>query len=165
MLAQQRFGLPFFAALALLVAITPASAQSGWIGGSYNGNGEFTYIGSATFDGTGSNVIHLFGSNGSGFDAANFQIFSNGNMVDSHSFNNVDFAKTFFSDDSIDAPWVGGIELKLTETLHDGEGFGFNYGVASAVPEPSTYTMMLIGFVGLGLMAYRRHRKIAHRVS
>jgi hypothetical protein len=29
-------------------------------------------------------------------------------------------------------------------------------GVASAVPEPSTWAMMIIGFLGLGFMAYRR---------
>jgi hypothetical protein len=29
----------------------------------------------------------------------------------------------------------------------------------AAVPEPSTWAMMLLGFVGLGLMAYRRKSK------
>ena len=31
--------------------------------------------------------------------------------------------------------------------------------LASAVPEPSTWAMMLLGFAGVGLMAYRRSRK------
>jgi hypothetical protein len=31
--------------------------------------------------------------------------------------------------------------------------------VTSAVPEPSTWAMMLIGFAGIGFMAYRRSRK------
>ncbi len=31
--------------------------------------------------------------------------------------------------------------------------------VSSAVPEPSTWAMMLIGFAGIGFMAYRRQRK------
>jgi PEP-CTERM motif len=44
------------------------------------------------------------------------------------------------------------------------EGFGFTYafaaaGFSSGVPEPSTWAMMLIGFAGLGLMAYRRQKK------
>jgi hypothetical protein len=30
-------------------------------------------------------------------------------------------------------------------------------GVTSAVPEPSTWAMMIIGFLGLGLTAYRRN--------
>ncbi|WP_368732308.1 PEPxxWA-CTERM sorting domain-containing protein [Streptococcus pyogenes] len=32
--------------------------------------------------------------------------------------------------------------------------------VASAVPEPSTWAMMLLGFAGLGLMAYRRSKTL-----
>jgi hypothetical protein len=31
--------------------------------------------------------------------------------------------------------------------------------VASAVPEPSTWAMMILGFAGIGFMAYRRSRK------
>jgi hypothetical protein len=31
----------------------------------------------------------------------------------------------------------------------------------SAVPEPSTWAMMLLGFAGLGFMAYRRNSKPA----
>jgi PEP-CTERM motif len=33
--------------------------------------------------------------------------------------------------------------------------------IASAVPEPSTWAMMLIGFAGIGFMAYRRKSKPA----
>jgi hypothetical protein len=32
---------------------------------------------------------------------------------------------------------------------------------AGAVPEPSTWAMMILGFAGLGFMAYRRKNKIA----
>jgi hypothetical protein len=31
--------------------------------------------------------------------------------------------------------------------------------VASAVPEPSTWAMMILGFAGIGFMSYRRSRK------
>ena len=34
-------------------------------------------------------------------------------------------------------------------------------GVASAVPEPSTWAMMILGFAGVGFMAYRRSRGLA----
>ncbi len=34
--------------------------------------------------------------------------------------------------------------------------YGFTVGLQSAVPEPSTWAMMILGFVGLGFMAYRR---------
>jgi PEP-CTERM motif len=50
--------------------------------------------------------------------------------------------------------------------MSSNEGFGFTYalaitGAVSAVPEPSTWAMMLIGFAGLGFVAYRRTKKSA----
>jgi PEP-CTERM motif len=39
-----------------------------------------------------------------------------------------------------------------TITLSD----GFGNGIAGGVPEPSTWAMMLLGFGGVGFMAYRR---------
>jgi hypothetical protein len=36
---------------------------------------------------------------------------------------------------------------------------GFEGTISSAVPEPSTWAMMLLGFAGLGFMAYRRNSK------
>jgi hypothetical protein len=35
------------------------------------------------------------------------------------------------------------------------------FSAASAVPEPSTWAMMLLGFVGIGFVTYRRHSKSA----
>ncbi len=35
----------------------------------------------------------------------------------------------------------------------------FSAGLANAVPEPSTWAMMLLGFAGVGFMGYRRSRK------
>jgi len=34
--------------------------------------------------------------------------------------------------------------------------YGFTVGVEAAVPEPSTWAMMILGFFGVGFMAYRR---------
>jgi hypothetical protein len=34
-------------------------------------------------------------------------------------------------------------------------------GVTAAVPEPSTWAMMILGFCGVGFMAYRRKNKMA----
>ena len=41
-------------------------------------------------------------------------------------------------------------------TLDISAGIG-NLGV-SAVPEPSTWAMMILGFVGIGAMTYRRRK-------
>jgi hypothetical protein len=38
---------------------------------------------------------------------------------------------------------------------------GLQISVAGAVPEPSTWAMMIVGFAGLGFMAYRRKSKPA----
>ena len=44
----------------------------------------------------------------------------------------------------------------LSESWH-----GLTVGIASAVPEPSTWAMLLLGFAGIGFMAYRRKSKPA----
>jgi PEP-CTERM motif len=41
------------------------------------------------------------------------------------------------------------------------EGWGVEQVIASAVPEPSTWAMMLLGFAGIGSIAYRRKSKLA----
>jgi PEP-CTERM motif len=48
------------------------------------------------------------------------------------------------------------LDVVVTDT---GEPTAFRIdGFAGAVPEPSTWAMMILGFVGLGFMAYRRKR-------
>lgn len=53
---------------------------------------------------------------------------------------------------------------------YDSDGYGFTYSisydytpttVAGAVPEPSTWAMLTLGFAGVGFMAYRRKDKLA----
>jgi hypothetical protein len=39
-------------------------------------------------------------------------------------------------------------------------GFGFDFAIGGAVAEPSTWTMMPIGFAGLGCGGYRRSRTV-----
>jgi hypothetical protein len=50
----------------------------------------------------------------------------------------------------------------FTPTTTQGSWIQFdNVGISSAVPEPSTWAMMVLGFAGLGFMAYRRKSKPA----
>jgi hypothetical protein len=53
-----------------------------------------------------------------------------------------------------------GPDIDLTfgyNLVADGSGgFGFDFAVGGAVPETSTWAMMLIGFAGLGYAGYRR---------
>lgn len=41
----------------------------------------------------------------------------------------------------------------------------FTIEISSAVPEPSTWAMMILGFAGIGFMAYRRNSKPALMVA
>lgn len=43
-------------------------------------------------------------------------------------------------------------------------GFGLDTTLNSAVPEPSTWAMMILGFFGVGFMAYRRKNQAALRL-
>ena len=61
----------------------------------------------------------------------------------------------------------GTLQLRLSQSFGYSVAGGPDFGPArlgeiqiGAVPEPSTWAMMLIGFAGLGFMAYRRTRKI-----
>ena len=56
----------------------------------------------------------------------------------------------------------------LSETVYDDHSGSFSgtmanidLGVPPAVPEPTTWAMMLLGFAGLGFMSYRRKSKPA----
>jgi hypothetical protein len=51
---------------------------------------------------------------------------------------------------------------RVDEVIISGSGSAFlhdNTQIGPAVPEPSTWAMMLLGFAGLGFLAYRRQEK------
>jgi hypothetical protein len=50
---------------------------------------------------------------------------------------------------------------RLTSNLENVTLFATSVTVSEAVPEPSTWAMMLLGFAGVGFMAYRRKTKPA----
>jgi hypothetical protein len=121
-----------------------------------------------TFDAIGGPfLIDLLGNNslGNGFDSALFQIFDNGNLFQSQSFNDLASAQAFFSNNNLIDIQLGAgpnnIQLAFNETMSSGEGFGFDYaaaGAVSGVPETSTWAMLLIGFAGIGFAAYGTKR-------
>jgi hypothetical protein len=41
----------------------------------------------------------------------------------------------------------------------------FEFDMAAAVPEPTTWTMLLLGFFGLGFIGYRRKNSAAFRFA
>jgi hypothetical protein len=156
------------------VASIPLTLAFGSMGAGYGGSGSaLTYQQSATFTfnaASGPFLIDLLGNTslGNGFDSALFQIFDNGNLFKSQSFNDLASAQAFFSINNLLAIQLAGglnnIQLAFNESMSSGEGFSFNYAAAggvSATPLPPTWTMMLIGLAGFGFVAYRRQRKEA----
>jgi PEP-CTERM motif-containing protein len=49
-----------------------------------------------------------------------------------------------------------------TVELFDNVHASYDNGVTAAVPEPSTWAMMILGFAGIGFMAYRRRNGALH---
>ena len=51
---------------------------------------------------------------------------------------------------------AGNYYLNIAGIAGSTAGYGGNLAVVAAVPEPATWAMMLLGFAGVGFMAYRR---------
>jgi PEP-CTERM motif len=139
-----------------------------------DGGGESnTYSASSTFDfGYGGDLqLGLIDNqqsgfaNGLGFQSMEFTITADGVEILDTTFRSLAIAESFFRDDVIDlgADFGPNIDLTFGYTLiADGPGgFGFDLAIGGAVPEPSTWAMMLVGFAGLGFAGYRSTRRRA----
>ncbi len=97
---------------------------------------------------------------GLGFQSMEFTIQADGVEVLDVTFGSLAIAESFFRDDVIDLGSNLGPDIDLTfgyTLIADGSGgFGFDFALGGAVPEPSTWAMMLVGFAGLGFMGSRR---------
>jgi hypothetical protein len=60
-------------------------------------------------------------------------------------------AQSFFLGDAANDVFAS---IDPTLSVPDGYSIAFSEGIGSAVPEPSTWAMMIIGFLGLGWLAY-----------
>ena len=143
------------------------------LGANYaaDGGGEsHTYSATSTFDfGYGGDLLlGLIGSEdgfagGLGFQSMEFTITANGVELLDTTFRSLSIAESFFRDSVIDlgSGFGPGLDLTFGYTLvADGSGgFGFDFAVGGAVPETSTWAMMLVGFAGLGFAGYRRARE------
>jgi PEP-CTERM motif len=59
-------------------------------------------------------------------------------------------ATTGFGNSTVETEFSGAPIFVVSGTITEGPG------IAPAVPEPSTWAMMILGFCGVGFMAYRR---------
>ncbi len=155
--------------------VGPLTIALGTMGAGGIGASSLTYTATAdfTFNAVGFPfLIDLTGSYslGNGFDSATFQVFDNGNSLINQSFSDLTSAQAYFSNNLLDLYLGAGsndLQIAFTETMSGGQGFAFNYaaGEIAAVPEPSTWAMMILGFAGIGFMAYRRKPKPASRLN
>ena len=146
------------------------------LGANYapDGGGESkTYSASSKFDfGYGGDLMlgliddQVSGfADSQGFQSMEFTIEANGVDVLDVTFGSLAIAESFFRDDVIDlgADFGPNIDLTFGYTLiADGPGgFGFDLAIGGAVPEPSTWAMMLVGFAGLGFAGHRSTQRRA----
>jgi hypothetical protein len=61
-------------------------------------------------------------------------------------------ATTGFGNSTVETEFSGAPIFVVSGTITEGPG------MTAAVPEPSTWAMMILGFMGVGFMAYRRKR-------
>jgi hypothetical protein len=103
--------------------------------------------------------------NGLGFQSLEFYVLDNGAKIDDWIFTDLTSAESFFQNNVIDLGWNPGPPVDLTFgynlSAHGSGGFGFDFVVGdpagvAAVPEPSTWAMMLLGLFGLGLAGSRK---------
>jgi hypothetical protein len=138
---------------------------------SDGGGGSNTYSASSTFDFgyRGDLQLGLIDDQQAGFaDGAGFQsleltIIANGVEILDSTFRSLAVAESFFRGDVIDLGSDFGPNIDLTfgyTLVADGSGgFGFDLAIGGAVPEPSTWAMMLAGFAGLGYAGYWTSRR------
>jgi hypothetical protein len=104
-------------------------------------------------------------ANGLGFESMEFSIDANGVEILDVTFKSLAIAESFFHDSVIDLGSEFGPNFDLTfgYTLvaNGSGGFGFDLAIGGAVPEPSTWAMMLVGFAGFGFAGYRSTRRAA----
>jgi hypothetical protein len=139
-------------------------------------NTQESYTGSFTYDSSPSSGPHI--------SSASFNLpgFTGGDLF-SFSFENVSgstYERIFLANGAadlfritfLDSDLNTGVEASANPTLSFiqdansnvlASSFSGDFTIASvsAVPEPSTWAMMLLGFAGVGFMAYRRKAKPA----
>ena len=139
---------------------------------SDGGGASHTYSASSTFDfGYGGDLMlgliddqHNGFAGGLGFQSLEFTILDHGVEIFDLTFKSLAVAESFFDDSVINLGSHLGPDIDLTSRAYnlvaDGSGgfLGFDFALGGAVPEPSTWAMMLAGFAGLAVVGHRRRR-------
>jgi hypothetical protein len=162
---------PASAAVVANLGVNPHSSQGAFQqspgGGAFDDQITFQLVGGPQFL-TIASVTNTFSSPSdkiSGFTGSVFQIvgvIGGGDDIQvigpvAAAANCGPFCQGFFGSATLAA---GNYYLDLSGTGGGTSGYGGNLSTA-AVPEPSTWAMMILGFFGVGFMAYRRRNQSA----
>jgi hypothetical protein len=139
------------------------------LGANLSGDGSVsnTYSASSTFDFAykGDLVLGLISpldDTPMGFQQIDFTVTLDGAEVVDETFTSLAAADAFFDDNVLNLGAVSGVsDIMFSYNLVAGGagGYGMDLAFGGAVPEPSTWAMMLIGFGGIGIAAARRAGK------
>ena len=139
------------------------------LGANLSGDGSAadTYSASSTFDFAyrGDLILGLIApidGAPTDFQKIDFTVTVDGTEALTRSFTSLATADAFFADNPLNLGAVsGGADVMFSYDLVAGGagGYGMDLAFGGAVPEPSTWAMMLIGFAGLGYAALKRARE------
>ena len=151
-------------------ALADGISFAGAMSAGYGGSGEnLTYAAEANFVVAAAEEFYLtlLDNNhiGGGIYELTFEIEVNGApyfSIDTHS---LIFAEKFFDHNTFDlGPGTQTVDLSYTlSSYRIGDGFGSTY--TGAIPEASTWAMLMTGFTALGLTTLRRVRADKVRVG
>lgn len=159
-------------ALALNAGANPSSAtpEGGGVIQTFTTTG-----GTATFF---ANIADYWQSASASLDSIGlFRVLLDGVVMDSHDFGIVTASPTGWKLlDTLEftttlSAGQHTLALEVTRRYAPGRNVDTEYfdnvslDVTSAVPEPSTWAMMILGFAGLGFMAYRRRPGLSVRIA
>ena len=145
------------------------------LGANLSGDGSATdtYSASSTFDfaSKGDLLLGLIAPLDGAptrFQQIDFTVTLDGAEVVKEAFTSLVTADAFFDNQVINLGAVSGVaDLIFSYDLvaTGAGGYGMDLAFGGAVPEPSTWAMMVIGFAGLGYAGYRRRHKLAGLAS
>jgi PEP-CTERM motif len=156
--------------------LTPniSTIGAGAMSAAYGGIGQaLEYEASAIFDFTPPQSesfeldLESYSPSGIGFGLLDFSV-TVGKVNHSYSFSSLSSAESFFKAHVLDLGTLAGsqsIQLAYSLDYADASakagGFGYRLvdGPSAAIPEPSTWTMMFIGFTGLAWVGRRASRR------